>query len=544
MSAHFLAEMGWKSALISAVALLLLLVLRSRAAADRAAVVRLAVGLLLLTPLISHALPALQVETPAAVAAPTMVAAPAGLAATDWEGGAAPLPEPTMLDTELLIGLIYLTGLMLVALRLGVGLATLHRWTASAREIGSPAWKGALQRSYAAGAPRVRLLVSEHVPSPMSWGWRDPVILLDPATLARAEDADAIVAHEMAHVVRRDWAALMLSRAAVALFWFNPLVWLLDRQAVHHAEEAADADALGSVEPAAYAQTLVTCARHGCGHAVPANSIAPSHGSLSRRVKAILDGGWRDRRSGSRWTLAAMAACIAIATPVAALKLVSEPAEVPDSEAEAIGARVAEAVAPIAIAAATAAAEASAEVAAEVTEIAAEVVAERQEALIEPKAAQDESRVEAEALAFASVAVDAPQAPAVLAAPVPPLPVAPPVPAAPPVPPAPPAVLDVDTLVSMKIHGVTGSYVGELAAIDPRFGQLPIKKLINLRIHGVSASFVRSMAAAGYGGLSPDQLIKMRIHGVSADRARRAAAMLGKRPSPDELVKLTIHGLI
>ena len=554
MSAQFLAEMGWKSALISAAALLLLVVLRSRSAADRAAVVRLAVGLLLATPLISYGLPALQVETPAAVAPHAIVAAPEPLATEQWAQAAAPIAQPPMLlDAELLIALTYLAGLLLVALRLGMGLATLNRWTASAREISAPAWTEALRRSRAAGAPDARLLVSEHVPSPMSWGWRNPVILLDPATLARAEDADAVVAHEMAHVARRDWAALMLSRAAVALFWFNPLVWLLDRQAVQHAEEAADVDALGRVEPAAYAQTLVTCARHGCGNAVPANSIAPSHGSLSRRVKAILDGGWRERRSGSRWTLAAMAGCVAFAAPVAALKLVSAPVEVDEPApvtAEAIGARIADVAAPVMAAAAAeaaeAAVEASAEAAAVAGEAAAEAVLEQREARIEAQAEQAAQREEMERRdadegGHANVLPHQPVPPAPPAPPVPPVPGAS---ATPPAPPAPPALIDIDTLVSMKIHGVTGQLLGELAAIDPRYRRLPLDTVVGMRIHGVSASYIRGMAAEGYRGLSPDQLIKMRIHGVGAADARRAAALLGRRPSAEELVKLSIAGVI
>ena len=84
---------------------------------------------------------------------------------------------------------------------------------------------------------------SPTVPSPLSWGWRRPVILIDPDTLAEPDEADAILAHEMAHVARRDWPVLMLTRIAAALFWFNPLVWLLEREVVQQAEEAADCEA-------------------------------------------------------------------------------------------------------------------------------------------------------------------------------------------------------------------------------------------------------------------------------------------------------------
>ena len=62
MTYDFLIEMAWKSALIAGVALGLAAILRSRAAADRAAILRVAVTLLLLLPLFSLGLPKLEIE--------------------------------------------------------------------------------------------------------------------------------------------------------------------------------------------------------------------------------------------------------------------------------------------------------------------------------------------------------------------------------------------------------------------------------------------------------------------------------------------------
>ena len=71
MELSFFAEMAWKSALIAGAALGLAYVLRSRAAADRAQVLRIGVAMLLLLPLIAVALPALRIEAlPASAPAP------------------------------------------------------------------------------------------------------------------------------------------------------------------------------------------------------------------------------------------------------------------------------------------------------------------------------------------------------------------------------------------------------------------------------------------------------------------------------------------
>jgi len=338
MDVSFFGEMAWKSALIAGAALGLAYFLRSRAAADRAQVLRLGVFMLLLLPFIALALPALQIEAwsapapaPAADLAALYSAAPELQLPIPADAGLQPA-EPTIWDDPTpLVLLAYLGGLLMVGSRLLAGLILLGRWTRSARTVVCPVWLAAFERARwaAPDGARVRLLVSDSVPSPLSWGWRSPVILIDSDTLAEPEEARAILAHEMAHVARRDWPVLMVTRVAAALFWFNPLVWLLEREMVQQAEEAADCEAAAWVEPARYARTLLSWARVN-GRMVPANSIAPKGSALARRVRAILDNRLRERPSGSPWTAIAAIACIAIAAPVAAMQLV-ETARAPEA---------------------------------------------------------------------------------------------------------------------------------------------------------------------------------------------------------------------
>jgi beta-lactamase regulating signal transducer with metallopeptidase domain len=337
MSYAFLFEMAWKSALISGVALGLVMLLRSRSAADRGAVLRIGVAMLLLLPLVSLLFPALVVETPAPAVEPAAVDPAPFAAATQPVASTAPTRAGDAAyatgdwnDPGILFLLLYLGGLAMVGGRLAAGLATLKRWTRQAREVGDPRWVDALARATAQGTPPVRLLVSDEAESPLSWGWRRPVILLDLDAVAKPDDAEAILAHEMAHIARRDWLSLMASRVTVALFWFNPLVWWLDREIAQQAEEAADSHAAARVEPAHYAQTLLDWARQAGRVALPANAMAGTEPGLARRVKAILDGR-AGRRSGSFWSFAAMAACAAVAAPVAALEFMPRAPEPPEA---------------------------------------------------------------------------------------------------------------------------------------------------------------------------------------------------------------------
>ena len=228
MDMTFFAEMAWKSALIAGAALGLAYALRSRAPGDRALVLRIGVAMLLALPLIASLLPALEIVAfPAPEAPPSFAALTPEIQRAILTAAPAAVPEPTIWDdpTPLVI-LAYLGGLAMVGSRLLAGLFTLARWTRAAREVTCPEWLNAFDRVrwVAADAEKVRLLVSDDVHSPLSWGWRRPVILIDPDTLALPEDAEAILAHEAAHIARRDWPVLLLTRIAASLFWFNPLV--------------------------------------------------------------------------------------------------------------------------------------------------------------------------------------------------------------------------------------------------------------------------------------------------------------------------------
>ncbi|HYJ31019.1 MAG TPA: M56 family metallopeptidase, partial [Allosphingosinicella sp.] len=485
MSFGFLIEMGWKSALIAGVALATAAILRSRAAADRAAILRVAVTLLLLLPLFSLGLPKLEIEA----WAPEAVAIPADLASTAIAQSTGAIPEmtaPTIWDDPSLLFLIlYLGGVAMAAARLGAGLWTLRRWTKGAREVDCPRWTEAFERARwaAQGPANLRLLVSDEAASPLSWGLLRPAILIDRDTLDEPEDADAILAHEIAHVVRRDWAVLMLTRTAAALFWFNPLVWLLEREVVQQAEEAADIEAALWVEPARYAQTLVHWAQFNTGSLVPANSIAPSATALARRVRAILDARRRATPSGSPVTFAAIAASALFAVTVAVLQLIPAVAQAHDAPAAP--------PAPAAVAAAPAPAP--------VAHPAAMPVAPGA-----PRVATGAAPAAVPAVAALAAAHD-PEAP-----------VAPPTPPAPPAWPTPPEI-SVDVRVPRIDVRVPRINV-RVPRVDVRVPRIEVDVAQAVAIATAQAASARDAAASVR--VEVGELVAVRVHGVSAADAR------------------------
>ena len=85
------------------------------------------------------------------------------------------------------------------------------------------------------------LLISDEISSPVTFGFRRPVILL-PARFPELERPmqDAILCHEMLHVERRDWLFTVGEEMVRAIFWFHPAIWWLLGEIQLAREQAVD----------------------------------------------------------------------------------------------------------------------------------------------------------------------------------------------------------------------------------------------------------------------------------------------------------------
>ena len=116
------------------------------------------------------------------------------------------------------------------------------------------------QKSYGVIAP-ARIRLSQLLRSPLVVGvWRFTLIM--PAGLAAQLDDEqlrAILAHEYAHIARRDTRVLTLLVLAEALFWFSPVTWLVHREWATNRELDADQEAIvrSHIEPKQFASLLL-----------------------------------------------------------------------------------------------------------------------------------------------------------------------------------------------------------------------------------------------------------------------------------------------
>lgn len=153
---------------------------------------------------------------------------------------------------------------------------------------------------------RVRLVESNTVREPAAFGvWRWTVALperLD--TRLPPEELTALLAHELAHLVRGDVVWLWIGRVLSTCFAFQPLNRLACRRWRQAAELLCDDWAIGqSVSPFALARCLTQIAEWSLsGRVCPASLAATGAGSsLTRRVERLLDGSHRDNRWGRTW---------------------------------------------------------------------------------------------------------------------------------------------------------------------------------------------------------------------------------------------------
>ena len=190
------------------------------------------------------------------------------------------------------------------------------RWSRRAGEDALQIYEAVRQELGLQKAPPLR--VSTAVDSPMVIGLFRPLLLL-PGEDFGPEELAFILRHELTHYRRRDlWYKLALL-AANALHWFNPLVWLLRREAERDLELTCD-DAVvagrGEEERRAYSEALLSSIHRQKGLSRVALSTHFYGGKevMMERFRNIL--GTRGRKWGGLALALALLATVAAACAV------------------------------------------------------------------------------------------------------------------------------------------------------------------------------------------------------------------------------------
>jgi len=345
----------------------------------------------------------------------------------------------------------------------------------------------------------VSLAVSALAQLPAVVGWMKPIVLVPAGIFAHltTEQVEALLAHELAHVCRHDYLVNLLQTAAETLFFYHPAVWWVSRNIRNERENCCDDLAVKICgDTVVYVRALTELEQ--MRNTTPHLAMAANGGSLIGRVQRLLRANEGAGRASTGWIAAiGMAACVfaaGIARNGMAQRHDLGPIQPPSVVAQ----------------------------------------ADFAERAPEPTPAPTPNRQRR-----------APR-PAILAE------------SAPPPPPqqqeqkkqsgswlqdmqaAGYKDLDVDRLIQLKIHGVTGEYIRRMR--DAGYN-LTADELVAFRIHGVTSDFINALKQVGWSNVRPEQLVALRIHGVTADAVRQIQGLGYPNLSAEEAIEFRINGV-
>lgn len=161
----------------------------------------------------------------------------------------------------------------------------------------------------------IRLILAPGIIEPGVWRILRPVVVLPQDISAHLSEAEleSVMMHELIHVERRDNLMSSLQMFLCCVFWFHPLVWLIDRRTLAESERVCDEKVceLGS-DSTVYAASLLKVLRFCIGLRMAGVSSAAGS-NLKRRIEQIMDNKIERRSSWRSHALIATAALAVIA---------------------------------------------------------------------------------------------------------------------------------------------------------------------------------------------------------------------------------------
>lgn len=269
-------------------------------------------------------------HTAAPVAEPVVAGEPAHFVAP---ASAAPASEPRTDWMMWIVGVWAAGGVLLLA-RLVAGVLRIWWVERRSAELADERWislTDGLARRLRLGR-MVTLLRGENASVPMTWGIVRPVVLLPAEADGWTEERRTVVlAHELAHIRRWDALTQWIAHLAVAVHWYNPLVWAAARRLRQEREQACDDAVLAlGARPAVYADHLLDIVRSLGTASGPAAALAMARRSqFEGRLLAILDVAVPRTGVGKAVWLATMLGGTALILPLAALSPAERAAGVP-----------------------------------------------------------------------------------------------------------------------------------------------------------------------------------------------------------------------
>ena len=173
---------------------------------------------------------------------------------------------------------------------------------------------------------RGNIYICDYIDTPFVLGVFRPRIYL-PSALAEDDKVEFVIAHEKAHIRRRDHWWKLLGFLLLTVYWFNPLIWVAYILLCRDIELACDEHVIGSLnegEKRTYSEALLACSMRASGfhrNMISACPLAFGEVGVKERVKTVL----HYKRPAFWLVVLAVLACI-----VAAICFLTNPKESTD----------------------------------------------------------------------------------------------------------------------------------------------------------------------------------------------------------------------
>ena len=193
-----------------------------------------------------------------------------------------------------IMGLIWLMGIMFHLLKLCYGVLLIRKFRKGlscpwdipfygmVRNIAGIFQKDRLPKIYS----------SPIIKSPIAIGLFNPIVII-PEKLFKTiseNELKSILLHELSHIYHYDQVTGVIKRLVIALYWWNPLVYLISSYHGQAREEISDNYVLCELHPAVYIKCLMNLAEKACliNNLPTASGMAGSHFNLKKRAEQIL----------------------------------------------------------------------------------------------------------------------------------------------------------------------------------------------------------------------------------------------------------------
>src|SRR5579871_55029 len=362
----------------------------------------------------------------------------------------------------------------------------------------------------------IKLCESTLAQVPAVIGLIRPVILVPAGALINlsAQELEAVLAHELAHIRRFDYVANLLQSAIESLLFYHPAMWWVAKRIRAERANCCDDLAIAVCGDRVLYARAITALEHMRG-AYPQFAMAATGGPLVSRVRRLLGKDDPRRRSLPVWIALATVLIAGLAigngmrlraqsTPPAPPAPVAQPAAPPDVQA--LPAPPAPRALPSPDETDTDSIERPAPRA--FTPPAA------------PSVGSGDSAGEGESVA----------PPAWSAAP-----------GATSYAPTPVAALGQKPVIPIAANTHRDGYLAGL--VDAGYTQISVDDIISLRDNGVDPKYIQGMLRAGFGTPTPKDLINLHNNGVSPDYARKAVAAGVPSLNVDRMIHLAQNGV-